>query len=270
MKNVFQFLLVLIFIVAHQSCDILEPVLNGEQVTGTGTVYLWIASDADSYVVCNKAGTGPCQSFDVDYSGSNTLVVAHNAFSVKRTYVNFPMPVFPEGTNVEEAYFELYHSGKNEDGKTDDIMIDVARVMSAWSASNVRYENQPVPTGPYGEFQIRLRSQDWSGSSNIFHAMNEAIAPGSNFEGFAAFISNYEPGYEKGFYSGNHDSFTLGDLGLAPRLLMKITLPDGNTTNDIDFSAANVHPDNAGSRRFGYFIRTGGNWPAEWDIAASK
>jgi len=244
------------------SCDLIETVTVAD--SASGTVYYWISSDADSYVECISS-VGPCQSFDVDRSGSDGLVAAHNAFGVKRTYVNFPTPEFPAGTKIEEAYFELYHSGKNEDGKTDNISLDVTRVRQSWNAGQLRYANQPVQTGSGGEFQLRLESQTWSGTQNISFAMQQDLVGNSGFQGFVAFISGFEPGYEKGFYSGNHSSRTLSDLGFAPRLLLKVTLPAGSTTNDVNFQT--VHPDGSGGSFLGFQFRTGNDWPAAWDLA---
>lgn len=246
------------------SCDLVTEITDTTSGRSSGTVYYWISSDADTYVECISV-VGPCASFDADRSGSDGLVVASNHFGVKRTYVNFPKPVFPAGTVIEEAYFELYHSGKNEDGKTDDIELKVTRVRDTWNAGTVRYENQPVPVESGGEFGIDLESQDWSGTQDIHFAMQRNLIEGDPFQGFVVFLSSPEPGYEKGFYSGNHSSRTLGDLGFAPRLLLKVTLPQGTTTDDVTFPE--LHADGSGGSFFGIEFRNTADWPADWDIA---
>lgn len=250
---------------AFGSCEVIEPILNPDNpVSASGTVYYWISSDADTYVECIGV-VGPCQSFDVDRSGSDGLVVARTSSGVKRTYVNFPRPVFPPGTQIEEAYFELYHSGKNEDGKTDNIQLNVTRVRSPWNAGTLRYDNQPVRVESGSEFGMRLESQAWSGTQNISFAMQQDLMSSNAFEGFVVFLSQFEPGYEKGFHAGNHASRRLGDLGFAPRLLLKVQLPDGMTSDDVDFPS--LHTDGTAGSFFGIEFRNGNDWPADWDIA---
>ena len=255
-------LLAMLTTLALGSCELIDIAQDPDRASGT--VYYWISTDADTYVECIGV-VGPCQSFDVDRSGSDGLVVAHTASVIKRTYVNFPKPAFPPGTKIEEAYFELYHSGKNEDGKTDNIQLSVTRVRNAWSAGQLRYVNQPVPVESGGEFRMRLESQAWSGTQNIGFDMNQDLIDGSTLEGFVVFISPFEPGYEKGFYSGNHTSRTLGDLGFAPRLLLKVTLPEGMSTDDVTFPG--LHTDGSAGSFFGIEFRNSSNWPADWDIA---
>ena len=118
MKNLL-FIFITISLVSLSSCDIFEQSI---QTAGeSGTVYFWLASDADTYVEL-VGGTTPTQA---NNSGHDFLAVQHSVLGVKRTYVNFPLPSFPEGTEINEVYFEMFHSGQNEDGKTDDINIDV-------------------------------------------------------------------------------------------------------------------------------------------------
>jgi hypothetical protein len=245
------------------SCEIVDDVVNVNQ-TAEGTVYYWITSDADTYVECVSIG-GACNGSEIDHSGYDFITVGHNVNAIQRSYVNFPRPGFPPGTVIEEAYFELFHSGKNEDGKSDDILMDVHKVRSGWNAGQLTYTNQPIPVGGGGEFRMKLESQDWSGTENIGFDPEKEFGPAGIFEGFLVFISNYEPGYVKGFYSGNHKSRTLTDLGLAPRLLLKVTLPSGTSTNDVTFDA--VHADGKGGGYFGFRFRQGLDWPADWKLA---
>ena len=263
MKKYVLFLAVF-FCITIPSCDIIEDAINTGQGSA-GTVYYWITSDADTYVQCNL-GVGGCSGGDFDQSGFDGVVVGNSVLGIQRSYINFPKPVFPPGTVIEEAYFEMYHSGKNEDGKRDDILLEVHRVKTEWNAGTITYANQPIQTGSGGgEFNIKLESQNWSGTTNISGAMQQELVDPSTFQGFLIYISNFEPGYQKGFYSGNHKSRTINDLGFAPRLLLKVSLPDGYTTSDVTFG--NAHSDGKGGMYFGFRFRTGLSWPAEWNLA---
>ena len=245
-------------------CELIFNEEDIEAVVGSRIAYYWIVADADTYVECVKAGGG-CTAIEADYTG-RPLVTSHNALGVKRSYFNFPLPNFPAGTIVEEAYVEMFHSGSNEDGKTDDIAIDVSRIRTSWVADAVHYNNQPVLPGGGGEFLLKLESRDWSGTNNIASAMNQEIQNPNDFHGFVAFIARNEPGYEKGFYS-NNDILTAADqMGRGPRLLLKVELPQGVSTQDVNFP--NQHSDGNGSTIFGVQVRQSNDWPIEWNVTA--
>jgi hypothetical protein len=95
--------------------------------------------------------------------------------------------------------------------------------------------------------------------------MQQELFATSNFQGFLVYIANYDPGYNIGFYSGNHKSRTLQDLGYAPRLLLKVNLPSGFTTDDVQFNTA--HSDGKGGNYLGFRYKTSTDWPAEWQVA---
>ena len=260
----FKLFFIATILIGFNSCDLILDEADIEEVIGNRIAYYWIMADADTYVECVKAG-GACVPVEANYAG-RPLVTSHNALGIKRSYVDFPLPDFPQGTTVEEAYVELFHSGTNEDGKTDNISIDVTRVRTPWIADDVHYENQPVRTGGGGEFQIKLKSNNWSGTSDIAFAMNQEISNPSDFHGFVAFISRPEPGYEKGFYSNNDNSVIQDGLGQAPRLLLKVELPEGVSVNDIGFPER--HTDANGSQVFGSRVRQTTDWPSDWQVAA--
>ncbi len=245
------------------SCDIIDEAVQVDK-TATGTVYYWISSDADTYVECLTIAGG-CSGGDIDHSGYDFVAVAHTSSEIRRAYVNFPQPSFPSGTVVEEAYFELYNIQKNNDGKSDDILLDVNRVHKDWNAGQITYSNQPILTGNGAEFNMKMRSQNWCGTIDIGSFMQQDLLTASNFNGFLVSIQSYEPGYDKGFCSGNHKSRTLTDLGLAPRLLLKVKLPAGFTTDDVQFTK--THADGQGGSYVGFRFRQGADWPADWKLA---
>ncbi len=256
---------IFLFATAFSSCDIATDLLDLEEASGT--VYYWLASDADTYVECLNI-VAPCAGEQIDRSTNPGLVVAHTPGVIKRSYINFPMPIFPDGTVIEEAYLELYHSGTNEDGKSDDINLSVTRVKPIWNAATMTFQNQPIPVESGEEFKMDLKSDDWSGTSNMAFSLQKDIVENRDLEGFVVFIRNKEPGYEKGFHSGNHSSRSLDNLGMGPRLMLKVTLPQGSSTSSVRFN--NNHFDGSSGSFFGVQYRSGINWPADWDVAILK
>jgi hypothetical protein len=254
--------LTLLCCILYSSCDLVNDVVNTQ--VSSGTLFYWISSDADTYVECSNT-TGACTGGEVDHSGYDFVAVSHTPNDIKRAYINFPKPAFPPGTVINEAYFELYHSGKNEDGKRDDILLDVNRVHKDWNAGLVTYANQPIPTGNGGEFYMKLESQNWSGTTDIGTQMQQDIITNDDFNGFLVSIQSFDPGYDKGFHSPQTRTRTLTDLGLAPRLLLRVTLPAGFTTNDVQFNT--THTDGLGGSYVGFRFRSGGSWPADWKLA---
>ena len=239
------------------------------------TVYLWIGADKDTYVSCGGPSLG-CPERTWNFGGQSNLSVAGSEIALKRSYVHFTLPTLPVFTKIEEAYLELFHPGKNEDGKTDDILLPVAKCPFQWNPLTLTYENEPVPISTAeSSFKIKLRSQDWSGSENINVLMGEYFANPQDFLGFIVQWHYQTLGIEKGFYSNNHSSRTVSDLGLAPRLLVKLTLPEGKTVNDIILPSV-LPADNdlgfsSGSNVLMVnFVSGGNNWPTSWNVAATK
>ena len=140
-----------------------------------------------------------------------------------------------------------------------------------WIADDLRYDNQPIQQGPGSEFQIDLRSKDWSGTRDISAEMANDFSSPANFQGFVVFFQRFEPGFEKGFHSGNHRSLLEDGIGLGPRLLIKATLPPGFDSQDVDYGANGSHTDANGGTRFA--VRTQGglnDWPADWNVTIGR
>ncbi len=227
--------------------------------TSTGTVYLWIGADKDTWVWY--------ESPDVSWGQDGYMRVAY-ANDTKKSFVHFPIPSLPEGTTIEEAYLELYHGGKNEDGQTDDLEIDVQRVYEEWSPSTLTWNNQPAFTNA-AEFTIDLQSQAWSASDDIVTIVREIFDDPDSFEGFQVFwLKNTGMNIEKGFHSNNNDR-TPTDMKHAPRLLVKITLPDGKTTDDITLPPLITDNDldfEAGTEILMLRYASGSSWPDSWEV----
>jgi hypothetical protein len=201
--------------------------------TASQTMCCWIAADKDTYASFGRTG----EEGDLNFGLHGTLPVAVGPVGRKRIYLNFARPNFPAGTEILFAKMELFHPGKNEDGTTDDIQIDVASIRTEpWSPATLTWNNRPDRNTPHmAEFAIALRSQAWSGTGNIKGFIDDMFANPSTHYGFMigmadGFFSNQ---IEKGFYGNNDIRRKQDDLGLSPRLLLKVRLPQGKTMNDV-------------------------------------
>ena len=110
--------------------------------TASGTVYLWVGADKDTYGSCGNIGLG-CPEQNQTFGQNGTLPVAYNGVALKKTYVHWTPPTFPAGTVIEEAYIELWHGGMNEDGQSDEIDIPVVDAQAPWSPETLTWANQP-------------------------------------------------------------------------------------------------------------------------------
>jgi len=230
---------------------------------GSGIIYLWIGVDKDTYVHMEDS--------DRNYGDMASLVVADWESTHKRTYVHFLLPILPDGTEILEAYLELFHSGANEDGKTDDIDIGVQRASGTWSPLTLTWDNEPTfYRAP--EFMIDLESQAWSGSDDISSIVTGMFDDPDSDYGFVVSWSMNPTGLgiEKGFYSNNHIYRKADDLWLSPRLLVKIQLPSGKTTSDISLPALPTDNDidfPAGTNILMLNFSSAADWPDDWDVA---
>ena len=225
------------------------------------TVCLWIAADKDTWVWFEY----PESSWDKD----GYLRVAYYG-DHKRSFVHFHLPNLPAGTEIAEAHMELYHGGTTEDGYTDDLDIQVQRASGAWDPATLTWNNQPTFSRAT-EFLIHLRSAAWSASDPILTIVRETFANPSAYYGFVVdlFLPAETHGFEKGFDSNNKDR-TVQDLKHAPRLLMKVKLPQGKTVSDITLPS--LPSDNdlgfpAGTQILMLRYSQGSDWPSTWEVA---
>jgi hypothetical protein len=224
-------ILLVLIILSMNGCQQLSTAVDG--TTASGTVCLWISATKDAHVSYGRTG----EEVDRNFGQNGTLVVAVGPIARKQTYVDFSLPTFPAGTEVQAAKLELYHSGKNEDGYTDDITMNVARIPGSetWTPATITWNNRPDRGGHFAsETSMPLRSQNWSGTPDIAGYVREMMANPSAYNGFVVWLDNPFPQQvEKGFYSDNDIRRKQNDLGLAPRLLVRIKLPEGKSTDDI-------------------------------------
>ncbi|MBL7988560.1 MAG: DNRLRE domain-containing protein [Chlorobi bacterium] len=235
-----------------------------------GTVCVWLASDRDTYASFGRVG----EEADRNFGDYGSLVVAKGELANKLSYVNFARPTFPEGTEILEAKFEMFHGGKNEDGTTDDLLLNVGAIKNEpWGRSTLTWNNRPdrggVPPSDVGE--LRLRSQAWSGTNNILGAAKELLLtqPDRHY-GFVVSLGQvFGAGVEKGFYSNNDYRRKRDDMALSPRMVMKIRLPAGKTTSDIKMPF--LSPDHDFSKLVQpittIHFSPGSDYPAEWNVS---
>jgi hypothetical protein len=225
---------------------------------GSGIYFLWIGADMDATVDSSMP--------DVNWGRDGYNRVALGG-QTKRSYIHFLIPDVPEGTDVMEAYVELYHGGKNEDGKTDDIDIPFTEASDTWSATEITWNNQPAFT-PGGTHHIDLRSQSWSASDDLEGLVQGYFDDPDSHRGIVVYWSNLSLLIEKGFTSNNDYRRTVSDMGLSPRLLVKISLPDGKTMDDVALPplSTGTDLDFPGQEILMLRYSSGADWPPSWDV----
>lgn len=239
------------------SCSTDNPVDSGNGASGT--VYLWIGADMDATVDFSMP--------DVNWGADGYNRVALGTNKAKRSYIHFMIPNFPEGTTVLEAYVELYHGGMNEDGMTDDLEIPFQEASDTWSADEITWNNQPSFT-PGGTHTVDLISQSWSPSDDITAEAQAYFDDPDSHRGIVVYWADIGMSIEKGFSSNNSLSRTADDMGEAPRLLAKITLPDGKTMDDVSLPQfpAGTDLDFPGEEILMLRYSSASDWPEDWDV----
>ena len=261
-------LFIAIFILTGMAgCNIVSPTSDEDPPESSGTVFLWIGADKDAYVSCGRP-SGNCPEQDLNFGQEEYLSVAFSSVAIKRVYVHFLIPELPDGTEIQEAYLELYHPGKNEDGKTDDINIPVVRAVSDWSPLDITYATQPNSFPASYEFELTLNSQYWSGSTDIVTIVREIFNNPEAYHGFVLYWDEQSLGIEKGFYSNNYIDRTADDLAQSPRLLVKIRLLDGKTNDDISLPPIPTDNDLEFSGQEVLMMRYAGgeDFPESWNV----
>jgi hypothetical protein len=270
-----KYTLLLALALASAGCQL--PGDPGKDVPSSNDiVYIWTSAYTDTYISSDE----PDRNFS-----ANDLMAAQNAVGSRGpgmktiSYVKFIMPILPQGSEVEEAYFEVFHGGKNEDGTTDEITFNVSEVMQPFNARTITWNNgidgrmfyvgQPI--SPYPN---RFRSQDWCSTPNIFGLIQTYIDDPSKHNGFRVTISDIRT-YYKGFYSNNSFGRNSTSLGKAPRIVMKVRMPSGMATRS-NISWPNVPADHdmtnpaAFPQRQDILISQyqfgGSDFPAAWNV----
>lgn len=200
------------------------PTTEGPTPT-SGTVFLWIGADQDTYTKCSVAAS--CANGDQNHPLQGELHVSNEPeIELKRAYLHFTLPTLPEGATVVRANLEVYNGAKQGDGRSDDVCLGVTAVGESWSPFALTWADQPVDQAVSGEFGLSFRSKAWT-TANVLDAVQEHFAdPAKNF-GFAI-TAPPNTQLDKAFYSLNAETRTADDMGLGPRLLIEIELPAGS------------------------------------------
>jgi len=260
-----KWLLLCLSLLLLSSCRILNPPsTQSEAELISDTVFIWISSDQDTYISCGR--TAGCEEGDLNFGRHSPLAVARRILSKKLSFVHFTLPNLPSGSEISEAYLELNHNAQNEDGETDDINIPFTYPSSAWQAMTLSWNNAGSNRSPTSHVShICLRSMDWSGSPNIAGDVQGK----SEFDVLLYWKPSAQPPIEKGLASNNDFSRKQNDLGIAPRLLLRIQLPPGASL--MSETSMTFQPNEDLGRLdqpVTMSIAEGGvDWPVAWDVA---
>jgi hypothetical protein len=260
------------------------PVVMTSSGAASGTVYMWIAPIVDTKIDADAPDMNFYKAPD------NTFARAHipgtTAWYVK-SFVKIQLPRLPEGTKIDEAYFEMFHSGTTEDGTTDNTSYHVSEVGVPWRADSITWKHSPdggTLSSGLNVLSARIHSNDWSGTEDISGIVKNWFADSSKNNGFRIELGDNQNLY-KSFYSnnsfiGSHNSDGRSDstVGKAPRIVVKIELPAGKTTADIKWNA--ILPDNdltfgSFSKRTNHIIQAiyasgTQDFPAEWGVKKGR
>src|SRR5437016_1770403 len=80
--------------------------------TGSGVTYMWIGAASDTKIDADYPNTNFSQAGDLTFARAH--IAGASAWYAK-SFVKFQVPKLPAGTKVDEAYFEMFHSGTTED-----------------------------------------------------------------------------------------------------------------------------------------------------------
>lgn len=238
---------------------------------GDGDVFLWIAADYDAVLRCSDSNQ--CAEGDTNYGLDGYLAASNETVDRKASYLHFPVPELPPGTEIVEAYVELYHGGVMEDGKPDEQCLPVAPAVAPWEYDTITWNNQPntMFLSPGGAFRIAVETDAWSGTGNIAGHVQSLVTGALPNDGFAFFAP--QPGapfIDKGFDSNNTFTRKTDDLGLAPRLLVRARLPETaeRRIEMPELDERNDLPFNGDTIVIGY-AEAGADWPESWEATAS-
>jgi len=247
--------------------------INNNSTGNNRWVFLWIAAVKDASI----DSTEPSRNSGCDPE----LRVGFLGELNRRTYVDFRLPQLPKGSEINEAYLNLYHPANRADGTTDNVNVPVGRTSFPWGdPSKLTWANSNTPSSLQAEFRIDLKSQAWSGSQNIKDLVKDLMDRPGQSEGFIIHFESPELRGQKSFYSNNHSSRTPTSLGLAPRLLLRVHLPARATAADITLPplsalndlgdvvrrSENPPPDSVLMVEV-EDARKSGPWPPAWDVA---
>ncbi len=239
--------------------------------------FLWLAADKDAYVGCTAPN---CADGDQNHGTLFHLNVSDPTIppGTTRIYVEFYLPELPPGTQVEEAYINLYEDSRQVPGTTTRPVI---KVRAEWDPRNINHNNQPMAIGPLSE-DARLGQfravNEWRGTlvsvGRLASIVQEHLAYPSRNHGFL--VNNPSNiTFLRSFRSDNAPSRTETDMDFSPRLLLKVRLPGGEEgfLNAFNVGLPPLPPDTdldeylTGPNVLMVRIAGGTTWPPSWNVA---
>jgi len=263
----FIFLICFISVFIFSGCDFFGTDDSDPDVTGsTDTFCFWLAASKDAYVSSSLP--------DYNYDGTYSLVCSHGEPNhEQRFYIQFFMPQLPEGTEVLEAYINLYEDSQT--GQPGNNNIPVGEAVGVWDPYTITWNDQPNPVGPLGLGSVHIgtyiSNNMWRTTQDIKGIVQNHLDNSDNNFGWI-FNNSATYAFTRSFKSMNAlDARTQTELKLGPRLLMKVK------TNS-PLSGSNIGTVLTGSTELGnmygfntdiliYRIQSGENWPEAWEVA---
>lgn len=254
-----------------------EFVKPGEE-TAALAIWIWLAADQDTSVRCQ----GPfCTGGDSIYGFDPLLVVADNSILTARSYMKFTMPELPAGSEVEEAYLELYQTG-GDAAAFGDNLVGVIPVEDAWRPDTMTYYTQPRSFPGQNEFNITPSSNNtgWWTSPNLKRYADYKLGNRQFNYGFVTTRPKAQdtptaPSTSNTyrFASNNDAARTPTTIGRGPRFMLRVRLPVGATYNDVSLpvlpSAHDLVTDTDGNAARALMF-TGVIPPASWNVGAGR
>jgi hypothetical protein len=232
----------------------------------SGTYLFWLAATKDAHVSSSIP--------EANYDGMFSLVCSHgDPNKEQRFYIKFFMPQLPAGTEVLEAYINIYEDSQT--GQAGTVTIPVGEAIADWDPYQITWNMQPNPIGAFStaakEIQSYVNYNMWRTSGDVKEiAQKHLDDPASNF---GWLFNNQSPtAFTRSFKSMNAlDARTQTELQLGPRLLLKVK-------SDTPLNSSNIGTAVSGSTELGnmygfntdirvYRIASEDDWPAEWEVA---
>ncbi len=254
-----------VFIIILSGCCQLSNTCGDDGVdvsTSPNYYYVWLTTSQDAYVD-DRNPDAPFNTF--------SLNINHGLPNGEhRTYLQFFIPQFPEGTEVLEAYINVFEDSQQNNGTQS---ISVREASEGWNSSTITWNNQPTPPG-MGIYVSSIKAFEgvnkWRGSDNIKLKAKQFIENPSSHYGFI--LDNVGPyNLTRSFTSMNSPrGRTETKLDQCPRFLLKLK-------SDVPLTPQSIGTTVTGSNEFDdlygtgteflvYKIETGDNWPPSWEI----
>jgi hypothetical protein len=261
--TIFIYLLVFCLLQFNSCSNEGNPQNSGD---GSTTTYFWLAAIKDAYVRSDIP--------EFNGSGAFSLNVAYGIPNGEhRTYIKFFMPQLPDGSEILEAYINVYEDSRT--GQPGNSGIPIGTAQAEWDPASITWLDQPNPVGQLSvgtQIGSFISENMWRTSGDIKLIVQEHLDnPATNFGWILDNSSAFN--FTRSFTSMNAPSGrTQFELDKGPRLLIKVK-------STVPLNEGNIGTTVTGSNELGsmygfgvdilvYNISSGGEWPESWEIAA--